>query len=77
MSRGTPDGKRTRELLRLLPPGYQLVKEGRRPHLAVLRPDGSRLRDEKGVPISVAATTRVGVKATLARVLRAIERAGP
>lgn len=74
MSRGkrTPSGKRTRELLRLLPPGLQVVKEGRKSHLAVLRADGSPLRDGKGMPVYVAGTSNIPVQQEAARVLRAL-----
>jgi hypothetical protein len=58
MSRGhgTPNGKRTRELLRQLPPGLRIEKVGRKPHPQVLLADGTPLRDERGMPICVAGT---------------------
>lgn len=77
MTGRTPSGKRTRELLRLLPPGFQLVKEGRGAHLKVLRPDGSQLRDERGMPVFVAATTRIPVEYEVARVRRALRDSTP
>jgi hypothetical protein len=74
VSRRTPDGKRTRELLRRLPPGFSLVNRGRG-HLVVVRPDGEELRTGDGVPLRIASTTNDGgggIKHDLARIRRAI-----
>ncbi len=72
MTHGTPNGKRTRELLRQLPPGLRIEQQGRRPHLAVLLEDGSPLRDERGMPILVAGTSSAPIGSTLARIRRAL-----
>lgn len=69
--KGTPDGKRTRELLRQLPPGFQLVNRARG-HLVVVKPDGEELRDERGLPLRVAGTSRAGIGNDLARIRRAL-----
>jgi hypothetical protein len=67
----TPDGKRTRELLRRLPPGVSIEKQGRRDHLVVLL-DGTALRDGRGLPILVAGTSKVPIERELARIERAL-----
>lgn len=73
----TPDGKRTRELLRQLPSGYALEKRGGG-HLTVLCPDGSELRDEKGLPVRVAGTSDSdSIRYDVARIRRALKRQGP
>lgn len=70
----TPDGKRTRELLRQLPPGFSIEKRSGG-HPSVLRPDGEPLRDERGLPVKVTGTYgRQGIERDLARIRRAIER---
>jgi hypothetical protein len=70
----TPDGKRTRELLRQLPPGLRIEKVGRKPHPAVLLADGSPLRDERGMPVYVGGTTSCPLADDLARIRRALAR---
>lgn len=76
MTNRTPNGKRTRELLRRLPPGLRIEKVGRKAHLAVLFADGQPLRDERGLPIQVAGTSTVPVERELARVRRALRVQG-
>lgn len=69
--KGTPDGKRTRELLRRLPPGFQLASRAHG-HLVVLRPDGSELRTVSGLPVRVTSTSRKGIEHDLARIRQAL-----
>lgn len=68
------DGKRIRELLRQLPPGFRIEKLGRTGHPAVLRPDGEPLRDERGVPLCITSTATGPVVGDLARIRRALRR---
>jgi hypothetical protein len=69
----TPNGKRTREILAALPEGYSIVKDGRRDHLRVLRPDGEPLRDGRGLPVLVAGTSSCNSTGReVARIRRAI-----
>lgn len=72
--RRTPNGKRTRDLLALLPPGLRIEKRGR--HLSVLLADGSQLRDGRGMPVLVAGTSTLPVEREAARVRRALREAG-
>lgn len=79
MTNRTPNGKRTRELLRQLPSGLRIEKVGRKSHPAVLLADGTPLRDERGMPLYVAGTSNCPLADDLARIRRALDRldAGP
>ena len=70
-----PQGKRIRELLAQLPPGYRIEKLGRTSHPAVIRPDGEPLRDERGLPLRVSGTTGHD-SGDLARIRRALRDSG-
>lgn len=74
--KGTPDGKRTREILAQLPPGYMIAKDGRRDHLRVLRPNGEPLRDSRGLPILVTGTGYGSTAREVSRIRKAIRQAG-
>ena len=71
-SMATPRSKRTRELLRQLPPGVRIEKSGRKGHLLVFGPDGEQLRDERGMPILIAGTTNCPPRYELDRIRRAL-----
>jgi hypothetical protein len=68
----TPDGKRTRELLRRLPPGFSLENKAHG-HLVVLQPDGEPLRMADGLPVRVTSTAGgKGIERDLARIRKAL-----
>ena len=61
-------------LARVLPPGYTLDRSTGG-HAAIMKPDGSQLRAESGLPIRVSLSPRDyrGLRNTLARIEKALD----
>lgn len=86
----SPPRKYARELAKHLPAGYTIAfhsvpggtsREGaRRPghHPCVIKPDGSVLRDDRGMPVRVCGSpgSTSSLKYDIARIRRALKAAG-